>query len=220
LDLETGHTRWTAPGGPAAYGAFIQGVFGGKEQVIGYDQRSLGGWDPSTGTRLWKLVPEVEGDFNVPTPIPFNGGLIVTTENNGTRFYRFKPSGEIDSKPVATFKDLAHDTSTPVLVNDRLFGVSRGKIYCLNANSLEKIWALDEENLGDHSALIADDDRVLVMTIYGELVLLDAKADSSPVISRMNLFDEDVEIYAHPAVVGSRLFARGGSSVICVDLMN
>ena len=58
------------------------------------------------------------------------------------------------------------------------------------------------------------------MTIYGELVLLDAKADSSPVISRMNLFDEDVEIYAHPAVVGSRLFARGGSSVICVDLMN
>jgi hypothetical protein len=34
----------------------------------------------------------------------------------------------------------------------------------------------------------------------------------------MRIFDEDVEIYSHPALAGTRLFARGGSSVVCVDL--
>jgi hypothetical protein len=56
------------------------------------------------------------------------------------------------------------------------------------------------------------------MTMYGELILLDATANEARVLSRSNLFEEDVEVYAHPALVGSRLYARGGTSVLCVDL--
>jgi outer membrane protein assembly factor BamB len=66
--------------------------------------------------------------------------------------------------------------------------------------------------------LIADDERVLVITLGGELILLDGKADKCSIISRMRLFDDDVEVYSHPALVGQRLYARGGSSVVCVDL--
>src|SRR5256885_9550403 len=83
LDCLTGRTRWTAPGSPAAYSAFICGEFGGRRQIVGYDQKSLGGWDVKTGMRLWRLLPAVQGDFNVPTPIAADSGLIVSTENNG-----------------------------------------------------------------------------------------------------------------------------------------
>jgi outer membrane protein assembly factor BamB len=218
LDLATGATRWTTPGSPAAYAAFIAGTFGGQFQVIGYDQRSLGGWDPRSGKHLWQFVPPVEGDFNVPTPIAVNGGLLVSTENNGTRLYDFNSTGEIIPKPKAHFADLSPDTTTPVATNGRVFGMSREKLYCLEAANLQQIWRIEEQGLGDHVSLFADEKRVLVVTMRGELILLDAAANESPIVSRMNLFTEDVEVYAHPALVGTHLYARGSDNVVCVDL--
>jgi hypothetical protein len=85
---------------------------------------------------------------------------------------------------------------------------------------MRPIWHTDDEKIGYHAALIADDRRVLIVSVAGELILLDAAADgsASAVVSRLRLFDDDVEIYSHPALVGSRLYLRGGDSIVCVDL--
>jgi outer membrane protein assembly factor BamB len=218
LDCATGRIRWTTPGSPAAYSAFICGEFGGRQQIVGYDRQSLGGWDAKTGERLWQLVPPVSGDFNVPTPVAADGGVIVATENNGTRLYRFDASGHIIPKPAAEFPDLTPTTISPVVTCGRLFGACPG-LTCLDVhNGLKTVWHREEEAVGEHATLIADDNRVLVITLAGELILLDGKADTCSIISRMRLFDDDVEVYSHPALVGQRLFARGGASVVCVDL--
>ena len=83
---------------------------------------------------------------------------------------------------------------------------------------MKAIWHRAEEAQGDHATLIADDERVLVITLAGELILLDGRADTCAIISRLRLFEDDVEVYSHPALVGTRLYARAGSSVVCVDL--
>ena len=218
LDCATGDTRWTAPGLPAAYAAFICGTFGGRRQIVGYDQQSLGGWDVRTGERLWQLVPPTEGDFNVPTPIAVTAGLLVSTENNGTRLYRFDEKGRIVSKPAAEFADLSPDTSTPVVAGGRVFG-AHGALRCLDLqNGLKPLWSREDVALGDYATLITDDERVLVVTLSGELILLNAKAEACPIISRLRLFANEVEVYSHPALVGTRLYVRGGPSVACVDL--
>jgi outer membrane protein assembly factor BamB len=218
LDCATGRTRWTTPGLPAAYSAFICGEFGGRRQIVGYDRHSLGGWDVKTGERLWRLVPPTEGDFNVPTPIAVNGGVIVSTENNGTRLYRFDGSGRIIPQAAAEFADLAPDTATPVVTCGRMFGTHFG-LRCLDMQKgLKPVWHRNEPALGDYATLIADDERVLVITLGGELILLDGRADECAIISRLRVFDDEVEVYSHPALVGTRLYVRGGSSVVCVDL--
>jgi outer membrane protein assembly factor BamB len=218
LDKNTGRTRWATPGNPAAYAAFICGEFGGRRQIVGYDQLSLGGWDVETGARLWQLVPPTEGDFNVPTPIAVNGGLLLATENNGTRLYRFDESGRIIPTPAGHYPELSPDTATPVLTNGRMFGAHLG-LHCLDAqNGLQRLWHQDDETLGDHATLIADDERVLVITLGGELILLDAKATGCAILSRLRVFADDVEVYSHPALVETRLYVRGGSIVACVDL--
>jgi outer membrane protein assembly factor BamB/ABC-type phosphate/phosphonate transport system substrate-binding protein len=218
LDLTTGHTRWTTPGAPSSYCAFISGSFGGRPQIVGYDEHTLGGWDPQTGKRLWQLIPPIRGDFNVPTPNAVDGGILVATENNGTRFYQFSDSGEIIPRPTAHCPDLAPDTSTPVVTNGRVFGANHESLYCLDLKTLRPIWHREEANLGDHASLVADDERVLITTLRGELILLDARANESPILSRMKLFEDNFEVYAHPALVGSRLYTRAGDSVMCVDL--
>jgi ABC-type phosphate/phosphonate transport system substrate-binding protein len=218
LDAATGQTLWATPGHPAAYAAFIAATLGGRLQIVGYDKVSLGGWDASSGQRLWTLTPPAEGDFNVPTPLAVDGKLIVATENNGTRLYDFGTDGKILATPLGESAELAPDTTTPVAVRGRLFGTHLG-LHCLDvAANLKCLWREEDSLFGEHASLFASDDRVLVVTLSGELVLVAADRPKFEAVSRVKLFAEGAEVYSHPAFVNDRLYLRGPASVCCFDL--
>lgn len=217
LDLNKGHIRWKSPGAPAAYASFIAARLGGRTQIVGYDQNSLGGWDPKTGERLWKLVPPMEGDFNVPTPLVVGENLLVATENNGARLYAFNADGQIISKPIAAYAGLSPDTATPIAVNGRLFGCYLG-LHCLDwRDNLKCLWRAEDKAFDEYVSLFADDKAVLIVALNGECVLLSATSGRLNIISRLRLF-EDAEIFSHPALVGDKLYVRGPESVCCFDL--
>ena len=68
---------------------------------------------PETGQRLWRLVPEFDGDFNVATPIVVGDKLLLCTENNGTRLYGLRRAGMHQPEPVATNEDLSPTPAPP-----------------------------------------------------------------------------------------------------------
>lgn len=218
LGLYAGELLWATPGEPAAYASFIVGTFGGVRQIVGYDAISLGGWDPNTGRRLWTLLPEIEGDFNVPTPINIDGRLLVTTENNGTRLYAFDATGQIRPAPVAENADLAPDTSTPVVIDDLVFGCFQG-LYCLDAkNGLKTRYAVEDvEAFDDYAAFLAGNSHVLVVTVEGALILLKASPSQFTLVSRLELF-KDTEVWSHPALLGNRLYIRSMNEIACLLL--
>ena len=186
--------------------------------MVGYDADSLGGWDPATGRRLWRLAPDRPNDFNVPTPVPVGGKLLVATENNGTRLYAFDAAGKIVPEPVAANKRLAPDTHTPVATAGRVFGVWK-RLYCLDlANGLNEVWSEAGAGFDGYCAAVADEMCVLVVTLRGELILLDAAAGEYKELGRTRVFDTDKGVYSHPAFVGSRAYVRGSSAVVCVEL--
>jgi outer membrane protein assembly factor BamB len=218
LEPRTGKPVWKTPGAPAGYGSMFAGVFGGREQIVGYDLTTLGGWDAATGRRLWTLTPPRANDFNVPTPMQFGEYLVVTTENNGTRLYRFGNDGVIHPTPVAHHGELAPDSHSPVIVGDRLFGIWN-RIYCLDLkNGLKTIWTGDDDTFAPYAAIVASDDKLLVVTLEGELILVDAKADRYRPLSRMKVFADERGVYSHPAFVGTRMYLRGNSTIVCVEL--
>jgi outer membrane protein assembly factor BamB len=60
---------------------------------------------------------------------------------------------------------------------------------------------------------------VLVVSKSGELILLDAMAKENTELGRLSVFGKDEKgVYAHPALVGTRLCLRGSGSVVCVEL--
>jgi outer membrane protein assembly factor BamB len=218
LDPLTGNVVWACPGAPAAYSSFIVGRFGPRRQIVGYDAVSLGGWDLSTGKRLWTLLPPQEGDFNVPTPIEVDGRLLVSTENNGTRLYQFDDQGVIVPQPVASNADLAPDCTTPVVVNGKVYGCC-GELFCLDlGHSLDTLWTGQDAAFEDYVSIVGNGSRLLITSAKGELLLARATAGRYDLISRLRLFGEDSEVLSHPAIVGHRLFIRDGSSVCCVSL--
>ncbi|MBN1509911.1 MAG: PQQ-binding-like beta-propeller repeat protein [Sedimentisphaerales bacterium] len=218
LDLSTGAVLWKTPGEPAAHASLILGIFGGVRQIVGYDARSLGGWDPNTGQRLWELLPLKKGDYNVPTPVNVAGQILLSTENNGTRLHVFGESGRILTLPAAWNPGLKPDTSTPVAVSGLVFGCSGG-LFCLDlGDGLKTLYTIgDDPAFENHVTLIAGNDRVLAISVDGELILFEASRTHFTLISRLRLF-RDAEIWSHPALVGDRLYVRSMTEVYCILL--
>jgi outer membrane protein assembly factor BamB len=220
LDLKTGRVLWQTPGHAAAYSAFIRATFDGVDQIIGYDVASLGGWEPKTGRRLWELVPPDGADFNVTTPIVLGNQLLLAAENNATRLHSFDGKGRIVPQPALKNKDLAPDTCTPVVVNGRVFATAYGELFCLDAkNGLKTVWRKADDMFHDHSNVVAGKDRVLVWTMSGDLLLVDATADSYKVISHLRpLAEKHPDSMAHPAFVGDRIYLRSPKELLCLRL--
>jgi outer membrane protein assembly factor BamB len=192
--------------------SLILGTFGGVRQIVGYDAVSLGGWDPHTGRRLWKLLPDKKGDYNVPTPVNVDGRLLVATENNGARLYGFDGTGRIVPTPLAENPRFAPDTSTPVAIDGLVFGCWRG-LFCLDVNDLQTRYVVDEDDaFRNYAAFLAGNGHVLAVTVGGALVLLQASPEGFTPVARLQVF-EDTEVWSHPALVGNRLYLRSMKEV-------
>ncbi|MCX7049159.1 MAG: PhnD/SsuA/transferrin family substrate-binding protein [Candidatus Sumerlaeota bacterium] len=219
LDRKTGKDLWKTPGAAAAFASFIVAEFGGRRQAVGYDAKSLGGWDPETGERLWRLEPPQGGDFNVPTPIAVDGKLLVTSENNGTRLYGFDSAGKIIPAPLAANKDLSCDAATPVVCNGLVFG-GQNCLICLDLGAqLKTCWREEGKDFDQHLSLIADGQRVLMLSLTGVLTLIEATRDGFRPLGRLQLpSGPDDAFWPHPALVGNRLFIRHSTKAYCIQL--
>jgi outer membrane protein assembly factor BamB/ABC-type phosphate/phosphonate transport system substrate-binding protein len=216
LDAATGKELWRCPGAAAAYASFIVGRFGGVRQIVGYDATSLGGWDVASGRRLWTLIPPNKGDFNTPTPIAVDGRLLVSSENNGTRLYDFDDGGVIRQKPLAQNAELAPDSSTPIVLDGKVFGCWNC-LYCLDATTLRTLWTSNDDAFNCYASLIGGSGRVLAATAGGSLILFDADGNRCTLLSQIQVF-ENAEMFSHPALVGNRLYLRGQNSMQCLLL--
>ena len=220
LNRFTGTEIWRSPGAQTAYASPVLAETGGGRQIVTLDAVSLGGWDADTGERLWKIVPQFEGDFNVPTPLVWEGHVLAATENNGARLYRFQQDGRPQAEPIARFGDLAPDTTTPVIMDGLVLGCSTGKLFCLEARrNLNLMWEIQDDAFYDHDSLIAGNGRLLVLGVEGDLLLIDVSREAGEIISRLKAMEGDrVETWSHPALVGNRLYVRGRRSIVCLQL--
>ncbi|MFT4689187.1 MAG: outer membrane protein assembly factor BamB [Limisphaerales bacterium] len=219
LDRKTGTVIWKTPGHAAAYSAFVVEQFAGVRQIVGYDSAGLGGWDPSNGKRLWELVPPAGSDFNVLTPVILGQQILLGSENNGTRLYGFDKSGRIINSPVARNDDLAPDTCTPVVVDGKIYATAYGELFCVRLQDMKTLWKVADDMFYDHSTVIGGSDRVLVWTMSGDLLLLDATVNRYEVVSHIKPFGPDpLDSMSHPAFVGDRIYLRSKDEVVAFSL--
>lgn len=217
LDIDTGETIWKSTGSKAGYSGLLITSAGDVSQLITYDSASLGGWSTANGQRLWTIVPPQKGDFNVPTVIVRNQKLLVSTENNGTRWYPMNGSGIPETQPVSQNEDLAPDCHSPVISGGRIFGIWN-ELYALDATTLETIWSSDDDAFSGYASLIASNSRLLCLSEEGELLLISTDEQPPTIVSRHWLSPGTSRFLSHPAIAGKALFVRADRTLKRFDL--
>jgi hypothetical protein len=122
-------------------------------------------------------------------------------------------------EPVTRSDDLSPDTSTPVPLHGRVFG-NYGALLCLDLHGgLKTVWEADEGWLIDYCSFTVGNGRVLVTTQSGVLYLVRSSKERFDSVSTLDLFldlpDSDRDVWAHPALVGGRLYVRNLLGVYC-----
>ena len=156
----------------------------------------------------------------MPTPLIVNDHVVVATENNATRSYRIGNDGRPETSPTAQFKSLSPDSSSPVAIGDRLYGLTDG-LFCLDVkNGLKQQWLLEDDALIGYGSLIACPSlrRLLVLTLGARLVLIQDDGDKGSILANVPLGKDDSETHSHPAIVGDVLYARVGERLSAISL--
>ncbi len=218
LNVSDGSEAWVVESSPPAYGSYLLTTIGTRKQLIGVDETHVRSYDPVDGSLLWEFEPPMPGDFQVPTPIVWKEHLILISESTGTRMHRFDEEGLIDPIPVAVNKAFCPDTHTPVVVGNKLYGVLTD-LVCLDLEAgLKQLWALPDDAYEQHASVIASPTRLLISTHDAQLHLYDLSTTPATLLGKQTVIDGEYGILTHPAVDGRRLYFRGTTSVVAVEL--
>jgi outer membrane protein assembly factor BamB len=217
IRLKDGEPEWIAKGSQATYTSPILGMFAGQPQIITTDINFWGGFDAKTGKRLWRLKPQIDGEFHVPTALVVGSRLAIIGEANGIRLHDFDAAGKLITKPASTLREFNPDTHTPALVGSKIVGAHEG-LWVLSAEDVAKHQEIAEDALHAYCSIMTDGTRFLVLTDTGALLLYTMANDQPKELGRLRLRAKNTKIYSHPAWIDGGLIYREGIRVHFAEL--
>jgi outer membrane protein assembly factor BamB len=102
-----------------------------------------------------------------------------------------------------------------VLYEGHLYGVSEGRLRCLDFRTGEVKW--DKSGLGRGWVIVADG-HLIAQGDHGELFLARATPTGYVEVGRCEVLDRDKLTWSAPVVSGGRLFVRNENALLALDL--
>ena len=213
-DAATGRLAWQTPRSgelradpqlKKAYGTPLLLALGGRDVLVSPAADWLYGYDPATGTELWKLSYGVLGFSIVPRPVTAGELLVMSTSFNQPELLAVRLTGP-DTPPTIAWREKkgAPTMSSPLVVGELLYMVSdKGVATCLDAATGEPAWS---ERLGGNfsSSPLFADGRIYVGNRDGDtFVIRPGREFALLATNRL-----DGGIFATPAAVGRALYVR------------
>ncbi len=215
IDLFSGQTRWQVAGKTAAYASLMP--MGDGKTIVGVDESGYFARRAGDGAPVWSYQPEISGDFGVPTPVPYAGGVIFTSENNGVQLIK-TARGTLAERPTAINDLLIPDTHTPVLVGEQLLVAHEG-LHSLDVSAgLREKWSIADSVITSYASVIASNNRAIVTTEEGQWLLFEFDDDSVKLLDQKTIASTNIAVLSHPAIVGDKLLLRTGKDVRCFQL--
>jgi gluconolactonase len=213
-DMATGRIAWQTPRSGVlredpqlkkAYGTPVILRLDGREVLISPAADWLYGYDPATGSELWKLSYGVLGFSIVPRPVTCGDLLLLSTSFMQPELLAVKLAGPDRPPEIAWREKKGVPTMSSLLaVDDLVYMVSdKGVGTCLDARTGELVWS---QRLGGNfsSSPLFADGRIYVSNRDGDTFVLNPGRDYQ-LLATNHL---DGGIFATPAAVGRALYLR------------
>ena len=215
LDKRTGDTVWTARGvdQPPGYASPTLVEYEGLRMILTMTAKSLIGVDAGTGKLLFRHQHETKYDVNVLMPLFHEGHVFVSSGyGRGSQMLKINVSGQAATvEKLWDSSDLDNQHGGVVLIDGHLYGACqkrhRGRWVCLDFDTGEMKYA--ERGVGKGS-LTSADGLLYTLSEKGAVGLVEATPTGHQVISQFKIptAGDDGPSWAHPVVVGGRLYIR------------
>jgi outer membrane protein assembly factor BamB len=221
---DKGEVAWKGLDAPASYSSPIAFGKGKERQVVFLTQQGLASFRPADGEVLWQFPLVDKLNESSTTPVHLDDFLLASSVTYGSVGLRLE---EKDGKPAAT-KLWKNDAltcyfATPVPVGkDHLYMVTgelafnpQSTLRCVDVRSGKVLWS--QPKVGKyHAALLRTaNDKLLMLTDGGHLVLLDPDPKGYKELARSKVCGQ---AWAHPALSGGKVFLRDERELICLQL--
>ena len=224
LDKKTGAVLWkSAPGDSAAYSSPVVSEACGVRQYVQLTANGVVGVSARDGRQLWRYDRFSGNTANVPTPVVLGdrvfcaagygrGGALLTLSGG---------AGRIKVKEEYCKPELTNKHGGVVVVGDYAFGDTddSGKPWCAEWRTGKRRWVRAGRGKGAGSAsLTYADGNLYVHYANGWVALVPASPGGYAEKGTFKVPNADTNSWAHPVVVGGRLYLREKGVVWCYDV--
>jgi outer membrane protein assembly factor BamB len=176
------------------------------------------------GTFLWKYEKLGPNTANIPTPIVTGDHVFSAVGyGKGAALLKLKADGDKVSAEEVYFKrELTNKHGGVVLVGDYVYGDTddQGSPYCADVKTGKVMWKRKREGKGDGSVSVTCADGHLYFHYTNGVVSLvkASPTDGYKEVGSFKVPKPDGNCWAHPVVVGGRLYLREGDLIFCYDV--
>ncbi|MFO1461755.1 MAG: PQQ-binding-like beta-propeller repeat protein [Verrucomicrobiota bacterium] len=206
FDKQSGRELWKSQDDLTSFSSPVVGTLGGRRQMVAVTCEGLLALDPADGALLWRIPFKTGANRNVLTPILSDDTVYYSSHTTGLRATRVRSEGAaVHAEDAWLNRDAKINLSTPVAVGSHLFGLGSTRDFiCVDRNSGKILWS--QPGFGASAAtLAASNDRLMILTDLGELVLVAANPDRYEELGRIQVCGKT---FSHPAYAGGVLYVR------------
>ena len=219
LDKMTGKEIWRTKdlSEEAGYSSAIAADVGGVRTIMNFTSRAAVGVRASDGKLMWRHSSPANGTANCATPVFADNKVFFSSayDTGGVLLKLTAQNNEVKAQEAYFTRDMMNHHGGMVLVNGYLYGFSNSILTCLEFNTGKVMWK--DRSVGKGSVTYADG----MLYLQGEKQMVGlAEANPSAYVEkgRFPIKDLGRESWAHPVVVGGKLYIRNQNELTCYDV--
>ena len=218
LNKASGATVWESEEfGPAQYSSPIHVVYQDVPMLINGSHKGLIAVHAKTGNILWTQEFAADNMASVPTPA-FSDGYVFWAVGYGKGGICMKLSasaGQVTATEAWRTKDMDCHVGGYVILDGYIYGNHRNGWTCLDLKTGEQQWEAD--GVGKGSVCWADGMLYLFGEKDGKAGLATCSPDGLEMKGTFSVAGEGPS-WAHPVVIGGRLYLRYDDTLYCFDV--
>jgi outer membrane protein assembly factor BamB len=213
---DTGRLVWSALDDQQAYTSPMLVTLAGVRQILAVGAKRIVGVTVDEGRLLWEYPWSTFQGINVAQPLLVGSDrfFISASYGHGAALIEIAHSGEgLAARPVWENTRMKNKFTSSVLRDGYIYGLDEAILACLDAATGDQKWKGGRYGYGQ---VLLVDDRLIVLTEDGDVVLVRASSDSFQELARFTAIEG--KTWNHPMIAGGRLFVRNGREMAAFDI--
>ena len=219
LDKMTGAEIWRAKelSDQMGYASSIAADVGGVRTYMNFTANAAVGVRASDGKLMWRYTNVANRVANCTTPVFADNKVFFSSAYNtgGALLNLTAQDGEVKAQEAYFTREMMNHHGGMALVDGYLYGFSNNILTCIEFSTGKVMWK--DRSVGKGSLTYADG----MLYLLGEKQLV-GLAEANPKVyvekGRFPINDRGWDSWAHPVVVGGKLYIRNQNELTCYDV--